>query len=238
MDYVPENISLMSKTALLFFSRSPVAETDHKVIYPGDKRKNRAIIDLLYENSLKNAARSGLDVILFDESQQRGNSFGERFANAFQQLFSEGYDQIISIGNDCPAIGEVQWKSICEFLEKGKMVVGPTPVGGAYLIAMTAEQFEYKPFRELPWQSSRLLQQLTHYFQSQAFSLQLLRYRTDINRYGDAQAFLKSPAASVNKRFRQLLSQIIKTDRNSEFFIPVLFNGYNSSTPSRAPPVS
>lgn len=228
----------MNRTALLFFSRSPVAETAHKVVYPGDKRKNRAIIELLYKNSLKEATGSGLDVITFDESRQKGDTFGERFANAFQQLFDEGYDQVISIGNDCPAIGQVQWKSICGFLEDGEAVVGPTPDGGAYLIAITTNHFDYEPFKMLLWQSSGLLQDFIHYLRKQNHRLRLLRYRIDINRIHDAQIFLKSHSASGEKQIRQQLSSIISVRHKSVGFLISQYAGFTTVTSSRAPPLS
>lgn len=227
----------MNKTALLFFSRSPVAETDHKVVYPGDRQKNRAVIELLYKNSLKEAIDSGLDVITFDESRQRGETFGERFANAFQQLFDEGYEQVISIGNDCPAIGQVQWKSICGLLDNGETVVGPTPGGGAYLIAVTAKHFDYEPFKKLPWQSSGLLQHFKYYFREQNYRLTLLRYRLDINRFHDARIYLKSHTTPGEKQIRQLLSSIICIRQITTGFLISQVDGFTSSTSSRAPPL-
>lgn len=228
----------MNRTALLFFSRSPVAETDHKVIFPGDKRKNRAIIELLYKNSLKEATGSGLDVITFDESRQRGDTFGERFANAFQQLFDEGYKQVISIGNDCPAIGQVQWKSICSLLDNGETVVGPTPGGGAYLIAVTAEHFDYEPFKKLPWQSPGLLQDFIYYFREQNYGLTLLRCRLDINRFHDARIYLKSYTTPGEKQIRQQLSSIIYVRQIAPGFLISQFDGFTAATSSRAPPLS
>lgn len=225
-----------SKTAILFFSRSPVTETDHKVVYPGDKQKNRAIIELLYKNSLKQISGSGLDVIAFDENRQQGATFGERFANAFKQLFEEGYDQVISVGNDCPAIGQVQWASICKLLDSGESVIGPTPAGGAYLIALTADQFSYEPFKQLPWQSSRLLQQLITYVKGRNQALRLLRYRVDINRLYDARAYLKTPLSFGDKRLRQLLSKIIGIQHKSAFHLTTQFDAFTSAASTRAPP--
>lgn len=193
-----------SETALLFFSRTPEAESEHKVVYPGNRQKNRAVINLLFQQSRMEAENSGFDVIHFDESRQKGKTFGEKLANAFQCLFNEGYTEVISIGNDCPQIGKVKWASISENIANHGAVIGPTPNGGAYLIGLNSAAFSFRQFANLPWQSSSLFRQLALYADQHSESPVILTRMGDINHFSDLRNFLRIDLFSDNRLTREL----------------------------------
>ncbi|HMB97676.1 MAG TPA: hypothetical protein VKM36_04290, partial [Balneolaceae bacterium] len=87
----PKNI------ALLYFSRSPLAESRHKRFVNRDPSKNRQVADLLISQSLKHVENSGLPYFLFNEARQKGDTFGERLTNAFDELFKKGFDGVIAV---------------------------------------------------------------------------------------------------------------------------------------------
>lgn len=225
-----------STTALLFFSRTPEAESQHKVVYPGNRQKNRAVINLLFQQSRIEAENSGFDVIHFDETRQKGKTFGEKLANAFQCLFDEGYTEVISIGNDCPHIGKVKWVSISENIAKHGAVIGPTPAGGAYLIGLNTATFSFRQLANLPWQSSSLFRQLALYTGHRCSAPVILTRKGDINHFLDLQNFLRSNLFSDN-RLKRELAKVCATSSFTEHVNMALPVYHSTAITARAPPI-
>ncbi|HET8734960.1 MAG TPA: DUF2064 domain-containing protein, partial [Pricia sp.] len=70
-------------TAVLIFSLSAGREAERKTLFGnGKKRSDGAFFDILIGRTQEIAAASGADAFLIDEVQQRGQTFGERYANA------------------------------------------------------------------------------------------------------------------------------------------------------------
>lgn len=151
-----------ASTAILFFSRSVGAEAQAKswVKTKNGAQLNREISKELIQSTLKMLETSGLEVHYFDETLQQGQGFGERFSNAFSALFDLGYERVIALGNDTFELGQIQWSEILHALDEGKTVLGPNTRGGAYLIALSRNQFNKAQFEALPWQKSSLFEAL------------------------------------------------------------------------------
>lgn len=172
-----------ASTAILFFSRSVGAEAKAKswVKSKNGAQLNRNISKELIQSTLETLQSSGLEVHYFDETLQQGHSFGERFSNAFAALFDLGYERVIALGNDTLELEQIQWSEILTALDEGKAVLGPNNRGGAYLIALSRNQFNKSQFEALPWKQSSLFEALM----SAAPSQHLLGTCLDLNLLSD-----------------------------------------------------
>lgn len=174
---------------IVFFSFSPKAETRRKS-WLGNRNhySNAQLAHKLYANTAAVLQSSGLDVLVFDEHNQKGNSFGQRITNATQDAFKLGYQHLIIVGSDCPEIGTVDFNSIAQQLLQGTPVVGGTGKGGAYLIGISQDQFNAKAFESLRWKSDFTFGDLQHFFKNKAASLPNL---ADLNNITDLIAAIR-----------------------------------------------
>ena len=171
-------------TAILFFSRTAVAEAQHKVL-------TRVGDNLLLHKGLRKQAQraleaSGLPVFEFTEHNQRGHSFGERLAHAFETLYAQGYTQVISVGQDCPDLEAADIQAAVVALARGhEVVIGPDGRGGVYLLALTQAAYQREGFLQLAWQTKGLLDSLVAYTSS--LSIAELKVKVDLNNAGDVK---------------------------------------------------
>lgn len=223
--------------AIIYFSRTSAAEAEEKQWHSNSsKRQNIAISRFLDKRSQSIAKKSGLSVLNFDESKQKGRSFGEKISNAFGETFALGYSAAICIGNDCVDLDLVNWQEVSTKLANKESVIGPTHRQGAYLIGMSQECFDQKSFESLGWQSKTLASDLRSYFEARSSKSNELITLRDANNIYDFERLLKSSIykASIVKRLKNLLSFIRKSDffSPSYFYAQRLFNFENL----RAPP--
>ena len=201
--------------ALLFFSRTPLAESRKKKIMRHDEDKNRKVTGLLIKQTLQSIEKSGLPVFIFDESRQKGNTFGERLANAYDELFSQGFKGVVAVGNDCPGLASIDWTSIAGELLARRSVIGPTPEGGSYLIGLTKDVFHKKSFQNLPWKTSSVYKALIGLIENQNGQYLELAEQRDINRFEDLKYFLKSNFKGFLKHFKELLKALFEACNSS-----------------------
>jgi len=208
--------------ALLFFSRSPLAESRSKKIIRNDTGKNRNVAGLLVQQALQTVEKSGLPVFVFDEKKQNGDTFGERLANAYDEIFGQGYKGVIAVGNDCPALASIDWNSIAGELLANRSVLGPTPKGGSYLIGLTRDVFHKDAFQNLPWKTSSIYRALVTLIENRNGQYLEITEQRDINRFEDLKYFLKSNFKGFLKRFKELLKTLFETCNASTFtgFMP------------------
>ncbi len=191
-----------AKTAILFFSRTPKLEARCKWhSFAENEKVAQAFIQLTY-NSL---AKSNLPVYHVGEKQQRGASFGSRFANAFQQIFDKGYEAVIAVGNDTPGLSEVNWHHVICALSSGKAVLGPDRRGGAYLIGLTKSQFEYSTFESIPWQTRDVFRSLYHL----VGNCTLLSKQDDLNSARELLTFITRE--SCNRHWCRILKHLVSS---------------------------
>lgn len=202
-----------------------------------DYAKHRQVAETLFEHSLQAVRDSELPVIEATDEQQRGQGFGERFANAVADAFAQGYEHVIAVGGDCPHLHEVDWTAVAERLDGGVPVLGPTPEhDGAYLIGLTRDQFDRKQFEALPWQSPGLLSVLSHHLTERAGTAPaLLAVREDVNGHEELLSLLHTPTAlptSLALQLRRVLG-----DSGREIHLEAATTARRvSSRRSRAPP--
>ncbi|MBK8191721.1 MAG: DUF2064 domain-containing protein [Lewinellaceae bacterium] len=152
-----------SDTAILLFSRSAAAEYVEKPLVDAAEGIKRAVSAQMIRQTRRVARRSGLPVYFVSEKQQRGDTFGERFAHAFELLFGQGLERVIAIGNDCPALRPDDLVEAANSLDAAGLVFGPAVDGGAYLIGMRREAYDREAFLHIDWQTPAVLQELEDY---------------------------------------------------------------------------
>ncbi|SHI76676.1 DUF2064 domain-containing protein [Aquimarina spongiae] len=143
-----------SNTALLVFSLSLQEELKNKAFF-GQHNLGKSLSD----NTKKIANQSGLPVLYFDEKQQSGVNFGERFSNALQDVFEAGYDKIITIGNDCPLLDVRHIQQAKKALDNNGNAIGPTTDGGFYLLGISKDDFDYHSFLDFSWNTALVYQE-------------------------------------------------------------------------------
>lgn len=70
--------------------------------------------------------------------QQEG-SFGDRMKNAIQWCFSEGMEKLVILGADSPQLQPSVINHSLKLLDSFDVIIGPSPVGGIYLIGVSAD---------------------------------------------------------------------------------------------------
>ena len=196
-------------TALLFFSHRPVREGATKRFVPRDAAKSRDVAEALHRHTREAAHASGLPVLEISGSEQRGDTFGERFANAIAEAFAQGYEHIIAVGGDCPRLHEVDWQTVADRLAAGTPVLGPTGRGGAYLVGLSRASFEADAFAALPWQTPALFDALRHHLSARIGTPAVLRPRADVNGAADLRHLLRTarPSAPLVACLRAILGR-------------------------------
>ncbi|HEA20155.1 MAG TPA: DUF2064 domain-containing protein [Pricia antarctica] len=165
-------------TAVLIFSLSARREAKRKRLFGrGRENSTSEFFQHLIRRTKNLAAKSGVAVFFVDEGQQRGDTFGERYANAFQEIFDKGYSKVVSIGNDTPDLTADTLRKAVEKIQHNDIVVGPSIDGGIYLLGLSRFMFNTDEFLKLPWLKASLYDALTqrsYWQQGDIFSLGLL----------------------------------------------------------------
>ncbi len=177
-----------SNTALLFFSRSPAAESACKHL-SGEGKKDARLWRSLYDNTLSVARSTTLPLLICEEGDQVAGSFGEKITHAIANAFSAGYENLIVIGGDCPGLKKNHILAAEKALLNGaRLVAGPDTRGGVYLLGLHNSAFQTQPFLNFSWQSPWLYRELC-VFASEAAPLHVLSFPLrDIHNGQDALA--------------------------------------------------
>ncbi len=207
-------------TAILLFANTSEEEVKQKGIVKGN-----SLFQYLNRKTYLEAEKTGLDVIVFSEKLQKGNSFSERFSNAIESAFLQGYQHIISIGNDSPDLKAKHIAIAHENLNKGITTLGPSLDGGAYLITISKQQFNKKNFTSLPWQSRVLFTSLKKYLEHKNGIVQQIEILKDIDTITDLYYFT-SRFKHINLAFRKLILNILFFTRKTTSIISC-FNKQN-----------
>ncbi|MEL6253151.1 MAG: DUF2064 domain-containing protein [Bacteroidota bacterium] len=223
-----------SKTGILFFSRNPFQESRHKQVHK-DREKNFKALHLMYDGVKKAIAGSEIPAIELGHQLQSGNSFAERMCEGLKSLFAQGFDQLIVIGNDCPHLEAEDLLLAKKELLSGKSVIGYEKDGGAYLFALSKENFDEQAFLQLPWQSENLGQALFDYLSSDREIIEL-EEKEDIDNVEDLLWLVLSLRIS---QILLLLRKLFNTAFKREKELPIHYSRLPGPEQSlRAPPFS
>ena len=174
------------KTAILIFALSSHEELKCKKIHGA-----KDLFEALSRHTQNTVKKTELPYFHFTEKEQQGSSFGERFTNAIQSVYDKGFEQVITIGNDSPHLQASQILETARTISKNKAVLGPSKDGGFYLMGLHKVNFNPKAFKNLPWQSSMLLNHLKTELLSNTIELASLHALHDIDHLHDLKTIIK-----------------------------------------------
>lgn len=186
-------------TAILFFSHSARAAA------AASPFQARAVSSLLVRKTAKLAQKTGIPTFFFSEKQQRGSTFGARFANAFSSVFEKGFDRVIAIGHDCPTIKARDLTEAAGLLEKNGVVFGPASDGGAWLIGLQKSVFEKNTFEKIGWQTDQVIAELTNLFEKNGISPQFLTEKGDLDSATDLRRAIETLPFILKRTILRLL---------------------------------
>jgi len=218
--------------AILVFALSQEEEIKRKPFL-----KNSLLQSDLTSQTLKIVQKTGLDYFAYNEQQQLGTSFGERFSNAINDIYEKGYDSVISIGNDTPNFSKTHLLKAVETVQKGQSVIGPSFDGGFYLIGIHKETFHKKEFAGFSWNTSNVRKELYTYLESYNKSFSQLDFLYDLDHFSDIINIYKTLPFSL-KKIRSTLQRILqtedKTTSTKQIFLSYISSKiyYNKGSPS------
>ncbi|OAV44637.1 DUF2064 domain-containing protein [Lewinella sp. 4G2] len=153
------NTTAHHTTAILLFSRSAEAEVCTKDFGVGGMSAQRLAAALIRRTD-KTLAATNYPVHRFDETRQRGHSFGERLANAMADVFALGYQNLLVVGNDAPDLHAGLLRRAASELARGRSTLVPDHRGGVALLGITAQQFLSLELEQLSWETEFIFQEL------------------------------------------------------------------------------
>ena len=211
-----------SKTAVLVFSESVDQQARSKIVQT-DAHTNYRLLQRFTKRSLQAAKNTGFDVVQFDESLQKGNSFAKRITYATQEVFARGYDRVIVIGGDCPDLKEQDILNISIQLQSAEMVLGPDLRGGVYAIGLNRDYFNSQSFKGLMWQTSSLRKSFVQYAKRLSGSIYWLKSKADFNAKDDITEYWNVSASlrSIIAQLKESLFYIINPPQSSPIRILV-----------------
>ncbi|MCH7514899.1 MAG: DUF2064 domain-containing protein [Bacteroidetes bacterium] len=224
-------MKINSKIAILYFTLNPGYETKLKSIQHG-ARKNLGLLKFLNKYTFNILKQAGFDIIVWDETRQKGGSFGAKFSHAFRSVFDMGYKHIIAVGNDCLSLNKNDILDASEALEAGNAVFGPAGDGGVYLLGLRKEAFDELGLENIPWRTASVLTALlTDYA-----NYRLLNEKTDIDSYRDILVIVG--AQDIAFKIRAVLLDFLNFFIHRYAVISLRFKSVtNFAFSSRPPPV-
>lgn len=126
---------------------------------------------------------------------QVGGDLGNRMGAALREAMKLGFRQIAIVGTDAPDLGADQVEGAIARAVPERTVLGPTPDGGFYLLAVAGPDPDPEGlFRDVRWSSSHTLEDVARNVQDQGGALTLLASLPDIDTLQDLEAYRRSPS--------------------------------------------
>jgi uncharacterized protein len=223
-------------TAILLFSRTAAAEAVAKPLATSPQSA-QSVAAFLIQHAQQLAKNTTLPLFFFSEKQQRGVTFGERFANAFDDIFAQGYQRIIAIGNDCLTLSETDILTAAQALKTDPSVLGATTDGGAYLIGLDKSAFQKSAFQNIEWQTHLTFSKIVQFIDNQNLTTFFLSPKSDLDHISDWKKTLQSVSVILRKKLLQLLN-IALASPSAQAFLPINDRFLSASIALRAPPFS
>lgn len=208
-----------NKTAILIFANSAEKEILSKSFL------NRNLFDALNAQSITIAKKTGLPYFHYSETEQIGNSFGERFTNAIESIYNKGFDAIITIGNDTPHLTSNHILTTVKKLQKHDLVLGPSTDGGFYLMGLKKAQFNKTFFLKLPWQTTTLNRSISKLTNANKAAICYLQLLTDIDAATDIK-FVINSFKKLSLAIKTLLLQSLLITKNTITYYFIVFKTF------------
>jgi hypothetical protein len=216
--------------ALLLFAQDAKKDAlSKKKGWSSTLRQTTTVFESLTKRTLQTVRESHLPFFLSSDVCTGVDSFGGQLASAVRAVFEKGFQSVICIGNDCPELTvEVLQKTAAQ-LQKGQSVIGPDTHGGVYLIGIQKEDFQATVFKNLPWQTAQLRENLGQLLGNKTVFLSAF---VDIN----AETDLHHWADKANFFVKLLLSLLVQLPFPVVFRPFCAFSFYPASYRLRPPP--
>lgn len=226
-----------TQTVVVFFARTSRSEVKRKTLdHNLSFAENIKLISSIRSTALTRIQQSGLPYIVFDESMQTGNSFGDKFFNAIRFCIQQGYSNFILTGNDCPDLETSDIIEAAEKLNEGKATIGPDKRGGFYLIGLNKSMCELLKFDELPWSTPTLLSETLQALSELSVETFLLRSKSDLNTSADFKSILNRKLLSFLNSLHAVIIQEEYSSANSSSSLQSLI--WSSAAKHRGPPIN
>lgn len=161
---------------------------------------------------------------------QRGTGFGERLKHAFEDARAAGYDEIVAVPGDVPGLTGAHLSAAFRALETGKVVFGPSPDGGVWLIGSHVETELSDLFESVPWRTRGVLAALVR----NAPGAALLGALLDVDHPSDLAVLAWEP--EVDPALAALLRSLRPVPVVPSRVRPARTYGFRPIKPARAPP--
>jgi glycosyltransferase A (GT-A) superfamily protein (DUF2064 family) len=193
INLITEILTLNQETAIIVFTRRASEEVKVKRLSKLSYQKNLGLVRSMIQQAVTIASHTTAKVFCIDDTEQIGQSFGEKLSNAFEDIYSKGYKKVIAIGNDCPNLDTETLELAIQKLAQTEVVLGPSKDGGMYLIGMQKEYFERNrsTFERLPWHSNRVFSDFLNLATCQHAKTSILRALLDLDNVLDVQEYLR-----------------------------------------------
>ncbi len=173
--------------ALVLFTRSLQEERGAKDLFVAGSRGS-VLYDSLIKSIRNQASFFKADFFEFNSAKQQGETFSERLNHTFRHFFKLGYQKVILIGNDCPSLNFRDFQRAEKCLEEKELVIGPTQLGGVYLIGLT-KSFFYSKFQQnvIAWNTGNVYQGFIEDFGN---AIGLLQVQKELNGLKDLDGLI------------------------------------------------
>jgi hypothetical protein len=244
---------MSGRPTLVVFTLGPAAEARRHPLLPEGLRAEETLLRRACLQNVVNVGRlagcrvelsspARLDVAGCDTwSPQQGADFGERLANAFGSALGHGGPALI-VGADVPGLAVRHLEQALECLREDpdRVVVGPSPDGGFYLLAAARPLGD--ALGEVRWCGGATRETLAASLRKRGRTVVFLGFLSDLDRPADLERWIAtgpSPAADLCDRQSNLVRLLAiqrRPPRSSRGTAPRL----PAVAPSRgrAPPVT
>ncbi|WP_299186842.1 DUF2064 domain-containing protein [uncultured Aquimarina sp.] len=208
--------------AILVFALSQEEEIKRKPFL-----KNSSLQSDLTSRTITLVQKTGLDYFVYNEQQQSGTGFGERFSNAISDIYNKGYHAVITVGNDTPNLNNLHLLKAVETIQKGHTAIGPSYDGGFYLLGIHKETFHKKEFAQFSWNTANVRKELYTYLESYNTSFSQLDFLYDLDHFSDIINVYKT-LPFLLKKLRSVLQTILRTEDGTPTLAQVLLSHISS----------
>jgi uncharacterized protein len=227
---------MKNNTAILLFSRTATAEAAAKPLAV-TRQSAQSVASFLINHTRKLAKSTQLPLFIFSEKQQRGDTFGERFANAFEDIYALGFQSVIAVGNDCLTLSKYDILTAASQLQTTPLVLGATTDGGAYLVGLDRCVFQKKAFQNIEWQTNVTCENIVQFVGNQGFKSVFISKKSDLDSVADWQKTLQTVSSFLRKKLNQIL-HIPAPILSAAAILPINNRFLSASIAFRAPPFS
>lgn len=221
---------ITKKTCILYFSTG----NNSSKSFSSKKKKTIAVQKLLFNKTLLEIRKTQLPFLISD-GLKTDVSFENKIDSAVNQAFTKGYKNIILVGDDTPQLSAAQILNSAQSLKKNELSIGPSLLGGAYLISFNKQQYEDGILKNLAWQTAQFYESLLNNIVGNGLKFKVLTKFSDLNSEYDIQQFLQNNCAL---RFTKILRNLFQSRKRFEIISLYIDKGFFKFLQDRGPPLA